>query len=105
MREQAFLDLKDDLDHNVAKVIAAGSGPMALAQRIADNAKMFAPVDTGAYRDSIVAERTQNGARVVAQDEKAHWIEFGRPLHNVSGQYVLRQGAIAIGLEFVKRRK
>lgn len=98
----ASITLNTDLNATVSRIIAAGKGPMELAQRIADQAKSLAPVDTGAYRDGIIVEKTGAGARVVATDQKSHWVEFGRPNHNVEGQFVLRQAVDALGLVWVK---
>lgn len=54
---------------------------LARAKIIEANAKALAPVDEGAYRDSIVAEVGADAkgafARVNAWDFKALWIEFG----------------------------
>lgn len=43
------------------------------AEKGADIARTLAPVDTGRYRDSIVAD----GPNLEATDFKAHWIEWG----------------------------
>lgn len=48
------------------------------ADRVAAQARSTAPVDTGAYRDSItveVAETDRTVVRVVAKDRKSHVIE------------------------------
>lgn len=54
---------------------------LAFAETVAERARSLAPVDTGAYRDSIEAVVGSDGgdvtARVQANDFKAHWIEFG----------------------------
>lgn len=70
------------------------------ADMAAEKAKDIAPVETGAYRDSIEGQSgfADNAARgrVVARDFKAGWIEFGTwkwPAHAT-----LRLGAEAAGL-------
>lgn len=49
------------------------------AERVASRARSTAPVDTGAYRDSITVEVSRPHdrvvARVVAKDRKSHVIE------------------------------
>lgn len=51
------------------------------AEEVAEEARRLAPVDTGAFRDSITPEvfkeRSGFRARVVAYDWKAHFIEYG----------------------------
>ena len=55
------------------------------AEQVADAARSSAPVESGAYRDSITADAgpmpTPNGVfmvgRVSASDFKAVWVEFG----------------------------
>lgn len=51
----------------------------AAAQRGVAYARSIAPVDTGAYRDSIRVEPAENDIGLVffSDDRKAHWIEFG----------------------------
>jgi Bacteriophage HK97-gp10, putative tail-component len=53
----------------------------SIADMVAQEAKQLAPVDTGAYQDSIVGEAVLDGdgltARVNAYDFKAWWIEVG----------------------------
>jgi hypothetical protein len=105
MREQEFLTLREDLDHEVFKLVASGPGPMGVAEKIAEQARATAPVLTGAYRDGITAERTPFGARVIASDEKSSWIEFGRPNHDVPAQFILRRAVDALGLKFKKGRR
>lgn len=52
---------------------------LARAERVAAAARATAPVESGAYRDSITAETVDHPSRVVAQvharDWKAHIIE------------------------------
>lgn len=49
----------------------------AVAGRIVERARGFAPVDTGRYRDSIRADRDADGAYVVADVPYAGAVEFG----------------------------
>lgn len=72
-----------------------------VADGIASRAKAAAPVDTGAYRDSIQTQYVDNPSwerprvRVFSDDYKAHWIENGYD-HNgrhVEGQRVLGRAA------------
>lgn len=48
------------------------------AERVADQARRTAPVETGEYRESIHVETDVTDrvvARVVSDDDKSHWIE------------------------------
>lgn len=75
------------------------------ANVIAAAARELAPVDTGAYRDSITVDKPsqKNGvARVVATDQKSSWIEFGNHHTNQPPQYVLRTAVEMTGHKFKK---
>ena len=50
---------------------------MELANQAVEYARSIAPVDTGAYRDSIKVQRRGDRVRVVWKDYKSHWIEYG----------------------------
>lgn len=71
------------------------------AQAAADEARRMAPVDTGEYRASIRVVETADGARVVADDDKATYIEFGTS--DTPAFAPLRRGTEAAGLRIGKR--
>lgn len=48
-----------------------------LAQEAVDFAQSIAPVETGAYRDSIHVSVNGTKVAMVSADPKAHWIEYG----------------------------
>lgn len=73
------------------------------AEPAAEQAKQFAPVRTGDYRDSIKAVADAEGVRVQATDWKANWIEFGS-IHNPVFA-PLRKGVRAAGLRFKGGRR
>jgi len=50
---------------------------LAAAEEAAEYWKSIAPVESGAYRDSIEVKRYGDDVYVVASDFKAGWIEFG----------------------------
>lgn len=72
-------------DRAFVKRVAVGRDMVDLmeakAEEAAEHARRSAPVDTGEYRDSIHAEAgVENGTafgRVVADDEKWRFLEFG----------------------------
>lgn len=72
-----------------------------VAEAGAEEARRIAPVDTGEYQESIVAEAGVEGAtargRVNAHKFTAGWIEFGTS--RMAAQAVLRRGAEAAGLK------
>lgn len=74
----------------------------AAAEAIAERARELAPVDSGAYRDSIVAQKPspKGVARVAATDPKAAWIEFGNS--HEPARFVLRNAVSGLGLKFKK---
>lgn len=68
-------------------------------ERAADAARAAAPVDAGDYRDSIRVEPVEDGdtiGRIVSDDYKAHWIEWGTVHH--APKAPLRRGVKAAGL-------
>jgi hypothetical protein len=104
-REQERITINADLDTEVMMFVARGDTALQVAEKLASLARNMAPVDTGRYRDGIIAQKTPNGARVYASDNKSSWIEFGRPLHNVEPQFILRRCADILGLKFMKRTR
>lgn len=76
------------------------------ANAIAEKARGFAPVDSGAYASGIKVEKTNkkdSGVWVVrATDQKSAWIEFGNG--HQPAQFVLRSAVQAAGYAFVKRK-
>lgn len=77
---------------------------LAVAAKPAEAAaKSFAPVRTGAYRDSIHVVIDSKGVRLDASDFKAHWVEWGSA--NNSPSAPLRRGVRAAGLKFKESSK
>lgn len=74
------------------------SGLAKAAQPAAAAAKSFAPVRTGAYRDSIRIVEDGRKVYLSAFDYKAWWIEKGSI--NNTPQAPLARGARAVGLKF-----
>ncbi len=72
---------------------------LGIAEVAVEVAKSVAPVATGAYRDSIHAEGEIGKATIIADDEKAKWIEFGTGEPGPTPAFApLRRGADVIGL-------
>jgi hypothetical protein len=104
-------DVEIELDSNLEKklheypIVLSKAGETA--EKIAKVARENAPVMTGAYRDGITVQRSNNGNgvwRVFASDPKSSWIEFGAPGRNIPGQYVIRSAAEMLGYTFKKSR-
>lgn len=75
-----------------------------VAEAIAAEARLRAPVVTGRYRDGIEVNRAQSKGgvwRVHASDQKSSWVEFGTSTQ--PGQFVMRNAVEALGLSFKKR--
>lgn len=53
------------------------AGKLELAQDAVEYAKSIAPVDSGDYRDVIVARRHGRGVGIYFTDEKSNLIEYG----------------------------
>ena len=104
-REQEIITIREGLDLDAMMLVAKGDTCLQIAEKLASLARNLAPVDTGAYRDGIIAQKTELGARVYASDNKSSWIEFGRPKHNVPAQFILRRCADIMGLKFMKRTR
>jgi hypothetical protein len=85
-----------DFEIDVEKLAEAAAEAVPLA-------KSYAPVRSGAYRDSIKAVVAGKFAYLVATDFKAHWIEFGS-VHNPA-HAPLRRGAQAAGLRVIESPK
>lgn len=73
------------------------NGLAGVAKAAAGAAKSFAPVETGAYRDSIQVVEDDGKVYVSAFDFKALWIENGS-IHNTPSA-PLRRGVRAVGLK------
>ena len=104
-REQEIITLRSDLDSEVLNLVAKGDTALQIAEKLAEVAKAMAPVNTGAYRDGIIAQRTDGGARVYASDNKSSWIEFGIPSRGQPAHFILRRAADILGLKFQKRTR
>ena len=102
MAKEIFL--RDGLDADVLNVVAKGDTTLVMAEKVAALARAIAPVNTGQYRDGIVAQKTIGGARVLASDQKSTWIEFGIPSRNHEAHFVLRRAAEAVGLKFRRKK-
>lgn len=61
----------------LARELEASGAMRAPAEQVAENARSNAPVDTGAYRDSIHVESDESGTRVVAGTDHAVYVEWG----------------------------
>lgn len=72
------------------------------AEAAAREAQRLAPVDTGEYRASIRVVDSADGVRVVANDDKATFIEFGTS--DTPAFAPLRRGTEAAGLHTGARR-
>jgi hypothetical protein len=75
---------------------------MQAALAIAAEARANAPIDTGDYRDGIIAEQNGQSAKVRATDYKSAWIEFGTPGSDQPqpAHWVLRNAAEQLGYKF-----
>jgi hypothetical protein len=71
------------------------------AEDAAEAARSIAPVRTGAFRSSIGVEDTDDGARVIATDPGAIYIELGTS--DTPAHASLRRGAESAGLELRAR--
>ena len=67
------------------------------AEAAVEEAQRLAPVDTGEYRNSIKVVDTGSGVRIVADDDKASYIEFGT--EDTPAFAPLRRGTEAAGLK------
>lgn len=87
---------------NLSRDISSEAGykeALAVAAKPAEAAaKSFAPVRTGAYRDSIRVVIDSKGVRLDASDFKSHWVEWGSV--NQPPSAPLRRGVRAAGLRF-----
>ena len=95
----------ENLEADVAKLIASGDDAFGIAEEIARVARSNAPKDSGDYVAGIQVQRTKFGARVFAEDHKSSWIEFGVPSRNIPAQYILRRAVDALGLKFRKGKR
>lgn len=75
------------------------SGLAGETEKAAAAARSFAPVRTGAYRDSIQVVKDGRKVYLSAKDFKANWIEFGSINNPPSAP--LRRGVRAAGLKYV----
>lgn len=98
-------DLDPNLNAKVGNKIAGSAAPMEIAEELAERAKNLAPVDSGEYKDSIRAEKTKAGARILSDVYYSTFIEFGAPSWNIAPQYVFRRAAESLGLTFRGKKK
>lgn len=101
--------LIDKLDQKVATIPELKAATLDAAREIAQQAQNMAGslglFETGAYIESIRAEETRGGARVVSDDYKSSWIEFGAPGAGLPAHWVFHNAAIACGYKFKKDAK
>ena len=109
---ETTITLIPDIDSRVHQLPEVLTECMALAEKVASEARSIAPVAEnpgvglpGDYKRGIVAQQTRGGARVVAQDPKSAWVEFGIPSKNIPPQFVIRRAAEACGLAFTKSKR
>lgn len=98
-------DLDPKLDVRLSDRIGQSAAPMEIAEELADRARNLAPVDSGEYQNSIRAEKTKNGARIISDVYYSTFIEFGAPNWNIAPQYVFRRAAESLGLTFRSKKK
>lgn len=98
-------DLDPKLDVRLNTRIGQSAAPMEIAEELADRARNLAPLESGDYRDSITAEKTKTGARIVSNVYYSTFIEFGAPNWNIAPQYVFRRAAESLGLTFRSKKK
>ena len=94
------INLDPGLEKKLHQFPIVTSKVQAAAVLIQAQAKADAPVDTGAYRDGIVVEKSRNFAKsgayiVKATDPKSSWVEFGNKTHQAL--YVIRNAVLAAG--------
>lgn len=65
-------------------------------------AQRLAPVDSGEYRDSLQIVEDADGVRLMSDDDKASFIEFGT--EDTPAFAPLRKGTEAAGLRTGRRR-
>jgi hypothetical protein len=94
-------DLEREL-HKFPDVVASTDD---VANEIAERARDLAPVESGAYRDGIIVQKSspKGVARVLATDQKSAWIEFGNG-RSIHAQFVMRTAVESLGLKFKKGR-
>jgi hypothetical protein len=91
------------LDAEVARSETVADAALKAAEEIAKAAQASAPVQSGAYQGSIIAEAFKGGARVYASDEKSALIEFGAPGRGQPAKFNLRNAAVKLGYKFGKK--
>jgi hypothetical protein len=93
---------KDGLQRELDANPILRSAALKAAEEISAIARGDASVVSGAYRDSITAEATKTGARVVAGGGVAAFEEFGVPAYGQPPKFNLRQAVIQAGYRFKK---
>lgn len=95
------VNLKGNLEAEIARSAGVRAALKAEAEQAAAAARAVAPVASGAYRDSIHVEPTDEGFQVVADVGYAGIIEFGSS--DTPTFAPLRRGAEAAGLDLRQR--
>lgn len=79
------------------------SGLARVGEEIRDTAKALAPVESGAYRDSIQVVTQDGRIYVVVTDFKGHLIEWGTVDTPAFG--VMRRAVLQNGLRLAERQR
>lgn len=103
MADDIKIAIDGDVDIKALDAPGLQDSAMEMAKRIASIAQSTAPVESGDYAGSIVAEKTKHGARVFAGDYKSAWIEFGIPSQGKPAHFNLRRAVEAAGYGFRKK--
>lgn len=99
------VELDGDIDDKVRKMPEVKSASHEAVDKIAAIARDTAPVVLGDYKAGIVTQETRFGWRVLADDQKSAWVEFGVPSQNQPPQFILRRAAESAGYKFTKRTR
>jgi len=104
MADDVKIELDANLEQELHEFPVVTAKAEEVANDIANEARLFAPVETGRYRDGIVVEKSnksKSGVYVVrATDQKSSWIEFGN--EKQPAQFPLRRAVEALGYKFKK---
>ena len=99
------VEIDGDIDDKVQKLPEVSSSAKEAVDKIASIARDMAPVVLGDYKAGIVTQQTRSGWRVLADDPKSAWVEFGVPSHNQPPQFILRRATEAAGYKFSKKKR
>lgn len=93
-----------DLEKELPKLPGVIKSAEDVADAIAQRARDTAPVQTGAFRDSIIAQKVNSKgvARVISTDPKGSFIEFGTSIE--PARFIFRNAVESLGLKFKKSK-